>query len=98
MDLRFRGEVWFWKGPAPFHFVTVPDDEADAIADVASLVTYGWGMIPVEGRIGGTRFTTSLWPRDGGYIVPIKKIVQDAEAVAVGDTVDVALHLEVRAP
>jgi hypothetical protein len=98
MDLRFRGEVWYWRGPAPFHFVTVPNDEADAIADVASLVTYGWGMIPVAGRIGATAFTTSLWPKDGGYIVPIKKLVQDAEAVAVGDEVDVALHLEVRAP
>ena len=98
MDLRFRGDVWFWKGPSPFHFMTVPVDEADAIADVSQLVTYGWGMVPVTGRIGDTSFSTSLWPKGGGYIVPIKKAVQTAESITVGDVVVVELHLEVRAP
>lgn len=98
MELQFSGDIWFWRGPAPFHFVTVPDDEASAIAEVASLVTYGWGMIPVQGTIGTTAFTTSLWPKDGGYIVPIKALVQKAESVGVGDTVTVTLNLVVRAP
>ncbi len=26
MDLEFSGEIWFWRGPAPWHFVTVPDE------------------------------------------------------------------------
>ncbi|BDZ50799.1 hypothetical protein GCM10025867_30400 [Frondihabitans sucicola] len=98
MELHFTGEVWYWRGPSPFHFVTVPDDASDAIADVASLVTYGWGMIPVTGRIGSTEFTTSLWPKDGGYIVPIKKAVQIAQSIDVGDDVDVELVIEVQAP
>lgn len=98
MDVRFAGEVWWWRGPAPFHFVTVPADESDAIASVASLVTYGWGMIPVTGRIGDTAFTTSLWPKDGGYVLPVKKAVQTAESIALGDVVTVTLHLDVRAP
>lgn len=98
MDLRFEGEVWWWRGPAPFHFVTVPDDEADAIASVASLVTYGWGMIPASVTIGSTTVTTALWPKDGGYVVPIKKALQDAEGVALGGRVAILLHLAVRAP
>ncbi|HEY8913383.1 DUF1905 domain-containing protein [Lacisediminihabitans sp.] len=98
MDLHFRGELWYWRGPAPFHFVTVPLDESAAIAGVAPLVTYGWGMIPVTVRIGGTETTTSLWPKDGGYIVPVKKLVQEAEGLDVGDLVDVRLTLHVRAP
>ncbi len=98
MDLRFRGEVWYWRGPAPFHFVTVPPEESSAIADVAPLVTYGWGMIPVALTIGGTDTTTSLWPKDGGYIVPVKKHVQDAEDIGVGDVVDVRLRIQERAP
>jgi hypothetical protein len=24
VELEFSGEVWFWRGPSPFHFVTVP--------------------------------------------------------------------------
>ena len=93
MELQFRGEVWFWRGPAPFHFVTVPEDEAALIADIAPAVTYGWGMIPAVVRVGGTRLTTSLWPKDGGYIVPLRAVLRDAERVDVGDEVEVALTI-----
>ena len=24
MDLELTGEVWFWRGPAPHHFLSVP--------------------------------------------------------------------------
>ncbi|MFF7291553.1 DUF1905 domain-containing protein [Microbacterium sp. NPDC008134] len=85
MQLRFSGGIWYWRGPAPFHFVTVPEVEAAMIGEVASVVTYGWGMIPASVTIGGTRVTTSLWPKDGGYIVPIKKALQDGEGFGVDD-------------
>lgn len=91
MELAFRGEVWFWRGPAPWHFVTVPDEMAAEIAAVATAVTYGWGVIPVTARIGGTSWQTSLFPKDGTYLVPVKANVRAAEGVALGDVVDVAL-------
>ena len=91
MDLRFTGEIWFWRGPAPWHFVTVPDEECAALESASSLVSYGWGMIPVTARIGGTDWTTSLWPKDGKYIVPIKTAVRRGEQLEVGDTVTVRL-------
>lgn len=93
MELRFRGDVWYWRGPAPFHFVTVPPEEAELIADLAPAVTYGWGMIPADVAVGDTRTTTSLWPRDGGYIVPLKTVVRQAEGVGVGDEVEVRLWI-----
>ncbi|MCO8274250.1 DUF1905 domain-containing protein [Actinoplanes sp. TRM 88003] len=95
MDLRFTGEIWFWRGPAPWHFVTVPDEECAALESASSLVSYGWGMIPVTARIGGTDWTTSLWPKDGKYIVPIKTAVRRGEKLEIGDTVTV--HLTVAA-
>jgi hypothetical protein len=95
MELEFGGEVWFWKGPAPWHFVTVPDEECGALEAASALVTYGWGMIPVAAQIGGTGWTTSLFPRDGRYIVPLKAWVRKAEGVEVGDTVRVRLTVEV---
>ena len=58
-------------------------------------MTYGWGMIPVEVRIGSTRWTTSLFPKDGGYVVPLKDLVRNAEAIDVGDTVTVRLTVDV---
>ena len=93
MDLRFRGELYYWRGPAPYHFVAVPPAEAELIAEVAPRVTYGWGMIPVELTVGLTTVTTSLWPQDGGYIVPIKRLVRDEEDLDVGDMVEVRLHV-----
>jgi Domain of unknown function (DUF1905) len=93
--MEFSGEMWFWKGPAPWHFVTVPDEECGALEAASSYVTYGWGMIPVAARIGGTRWTTSLFPKDGSYIVPVKTRVRQAEGLAVGDVVTVHLAVDV---
>lgn len=95
MELSFDGEVWYWRGPAPYHFVTVPEEEAAAIAGVSSAVSYGWGVIPVSARVGATRFTTSLFPRDGGYAVPLKDVVRRTESIGVGDVVTVTLRLDV---
>lgn len=91
MRLRFRGAIWYWRGPSPFHFVTVPPEESADLRAVANLVTYGWGVIPVRARIGRTRWTTSLFPKDGGYVVPVKASVRTAEGLGLGDAVDVEL-------
>jgi hypothetical protein len=95
MNLQFSGEIWFWRGPSPFHFVTVPDEECAELAAASSLVTYGWGMIPAAARIGETDWTTSLFPKNGKYIVPLKDAVRNAEGIDVGDTVTISLTVGV---
>jgi uncharacterized protein DUF1905 len=95
VELEFSGEIWHWKGPSPFHFVTVPEELCDALDATAGLVSYGWGMIPVSVRIGDTDWKTSLWPKDGRYIVPLKADVRRAEALEVGDTTRVRLVVDV---
>ncbi|MFJ4160861.1 DUF1905 domain-containing protein [Microbacterium testaceum] len=94
MRLRFTGTIWYWRGPAPYHFVSVPPAEAAMIAEVATVVTYGWGMIPASVTIGDTTVTTSLWPKDGGYVVPVKKALQDAEGLGVDDEVELTLDID----
>jgi len=91
MELEFSGKVWEWRGPSPFFFVTVPDIESAELEAMSSLVTYGWGMIPVEAVIGTTRWTTSLFPKDGLYVVPLKSVVRRAEGIETGDAVTVRL-------
>lgn len=91
MELEFTGVVWFWRGPSPYHFVTVPEDESVELAAASSAVTYGWGMIPVTVRIGATEWTTSLFPKDGGYLVPLKDKVRHTEGLDVDDTVTIRL-------
>ena len=95
MDLEFAGEIWFWKGPSPYHFVSVPEDDCVELEEASALVSYGWGMIPVAVRIGGTGWTTSLFPKDGGYVVPLKDAVRRAEQLDVGDRVTVRLRVDV---
>jgi len=57
------------------------------------MVTYGWGVIPVRVRIGETEWKTSLFPKDGRYLVPIRLSVQESENLAVGDHVIIRLEV-----
>ncbi len=93
MELEFTGEIVEWRGPAPYLFVRTPPGPAADIEAVARDVTYGWGAIPATVTLGGTTFTTSLFPRDGTYLVPVKVAVQRAEGVGEGDVVAVQLRL-----
>ena len=94
VNVEFSAEIWFWKGPAPFHWVTVPDEECGPLEATVPLVSYGWGMIPVQAQIGDTRWTTSLTPKDGQYILPLKDAVRRAERIELGDVVAVRLTVE----
>ena len=73
----------------------MPEELCDALDATAGLVSYGWGMIPVRVSIGGTDWTTSLWPKDGRYIVPLKAAVRRAEGLEVGATTTIQLFVDV---
>jgi len=96
MDLVFTGRVIEWRGPAPYYFVPVPDEEAAAIQEVAAMATYGWGVIPVRARIGEVAFTTSLFPKNGGYLLPLKDAVRKPHGLTKDDdvTVEMTVRLE----
>jgi hypothetical protein len=96
MQLDFDGELIYWRGPSPYYFVAVPDGESAEIHAVAALVTYGWGVIPVLAEIGHTSWTTSLFPKDGGYVVPVRASVRKDETLELGEKVHVSLSLEVK--
>ena len=93
MNIEFHGEIWYWRGPAPWYFVTVPAKPSGDLKDILGFVTYGWGMIPVNARIGKTEWKTSMFPKDGRYIVPIKASVRRAENLEEGDKVTVRLEV-----
>ena len=93
MDIKFSGKIWFWKGPAPWFFVTVPAEQSRDLNAISGLVTYGWGVIPVHARIGKTEWKTSLFPKDGLYLVPIKASVRKRENLEEGHNVTVRLEV-----
>jgi hypothetical protein len=96
VDLDFTAELFEWRGPAPFYWLTVPGDESELIRAEAAQASYGWGAVPVRVRIGGTEWETSLLPKDGGYVLPVKAAVRRAEQVGEGDTLAVAMAVAPR--
>lgn len=93
MNLKFNGKIWYWRGPAPFYFVTVPDEQCQDLHAISKGVTYGWGMIPTKLRIGKTEWTTSLFPKNSVYSVPLKDSVRKAEHLEDGAQVTVRLQV-----
>jgi hypothetical protein len=94
MNFEFEGKIFYWGGPAPFLFVAVPEEPSRAINIISTRVSYGWGVIPTHVRIGETEWKTSLFPKDGRYLVPIRLSVQKAENLAVGDSVLIQMGVE----
>ena len=93
MVIEFEGEIFYWRGPAPYLFVAVPEEPSSDIKEISAIVTYGWGVIPVHVRIGKTEWKTSLFPKDGRYLVPIRMSVQKSENLEVGDSVVIQLKV-----
>lgn len=93
LEFSFTATIIEWRGPAPFFYAPIPLEHADAIRQAAKRVSYGWGVIPVTCRIGEVEFTTSLFPRDGTYLVPIKAAVRRRSGITVGD--EIAIDLEI---
>ncbi len=91
MEWDFIGEVLEWRGPAPHHFVAVPDDADAYLHDHLAELSYGWGCIPARVRVGDAEETTALIPRDGTYLVPLKARLRRAEKLDIGDVVELRL-------
>ena len=93
MNIEFNNKIFFWRGPAPWYFVPVPVQESRELKEISKLVTYGWGVIPVQVRIGNTEWATSLFPKDDHYLVPLKASIRKAENLQEGDNVTVQLAI-----
>jgi hypothetical protein len=89
--ITFAGPLIEWRGPSPFHFVALPEPTLSEVREMAKLLSYGWGVVPVLARSGETEWSTSLFPKSGGYLLPIKDIVRKAEAISLGQTRDFTL-------
>jgi len=94
--LEFTGPILYWRGPSPYFFLRVPADESEDLLELGAEVSYGWGMIPVEVTLQGLTWETSLWPKDGGYLVPIRAHVRKKLAIDADDVVTLQLTVAQR--
>ena len=96
MEYVFTARVVEWRGPSPYYYLPVPEEESADIREIAAMATYGWGVIPVVARIADVTFETSLFPRDGGYLLPLKDAVRRPQQLGVGDEVSVEMDVRLR--
>lgn len=92
MDFEFEGRVVEWRGPAPFYFVSVPEEDSADIKCAAKGLEY-WGQVPVTVRIRDHEFTTALFPKDGRYLLPLKALVRKSASIDVDEVLAVALSV-----
>lgn len=92
MDFEFEGPVIEWRGPAPFYFVRIPEEESADIKFAAKGVEY-WGQVPVMVRMDDVEFGTALFPKDGHYLIPVKDAVRKVTGVEVDQMVVVGLNV-----
>lgn len=96
MDTQFSATLFEWRGPAPFYWLDLPQDSCECVRGEAAQATYGWGAIPVRARIGTTEWETSLLPKNGGYLLPVKTAVRERERLGDGDIVTAAISIAPR--
>jgi len=92
-ELRFSAEVWIAPGDGSWHFVTVPADPSEDIR-LESGPRIGFGSVRVHVTVGGSSWSTSVFPNTHDtYVLPLKRSVRDAEAILAGDLIHVTLSL-----
>lgn len=89
----FTAEVWEHQGDAAWHFVSLPEDVADEIAERYAHRSGGFGSVRVHVVVGASRWSTSLFPDKSRatYVLPMKKAVRVAEGLEAGSTARIEL-------
>lgn len=92
---RFTAPLWIWDGrdDSTWHFVTLPEEEADEILAITDGVRRGFGSVRVEVTVGPATWRTSIFPSDGSFVLPVKKAVRTRVGAKEGDALDVRLTL-----
>ncbi len=97
LQVEFTGEIFQWRGPAPYYFVRVPEQQSLELKAASSGTSYYRGVLRVRAQIGETEWPTSLWPKDGRYVLPIRDSVRKPRGLADGDTVTIHLTVDASA-
>jgi hypothetical protein len=94
--VTFDAELWLWEARRDsWTFVSVPVEASEEIRELAAEPRQGFGSVRVRAAIGGTEWTTSIFPDSerGCYVMPVKGAVRKAQGLAEGDTATVTIEL-----
>jgi hypothetical protein len=92
--------VWATEAYGNISFVTIDGEAAEAISAHELMRRLelgkrrGFGSVKVNACVGGSRWSTSVFPpKSGGWFLPVKKAICRAEGLEEGDPVAVRLEL-----
>lgn len=96
MLIEFDGDVFRWaaREDSAWFFTSVPPELGEEIREIPRPYR-GFGSVRVRARIGGSEWTTSIFPSSdsGSYVLPLKKAVREAEGLTDGGPVTVRLEV-----
>ena len=92
-EFKTQGELFEWRGPAPYYFVKVDPKTSALIKQRSRALSYGWGVLHVNGEISGIKFETALIPKDETYYFPIKNAVRQPLDLMLDDVVKIQFNL-----
>ena len=94
MIIEFEGDVFRWdaREDSAWFFTSVPPELSADIREIPRPYR-GFGSVRVRARVGGTEWSTSIFPSDDAYVLPLKKAVRDAEGLVEGGPVVVRLDV-----
>ena len=88
-------KLWGWDARRidSWTFVSLPTDASEEIRDLAAGPRRGFGSVRVRVTVGGSTWTTSIFPDStrGTYVLPIKRRVRQAEGLDAGDAATVTV-------
>jgi hypothetical protein len=95
--VEFDAELWIWDARRndSWTFVSLPVEASEEIRDVSDGPPRGFGSVRVRATIGGSVWTTSIFPdaTRGCYVLPVKRSVRRAEHLDAGDVAAVTVEL-----
>jgi len=92
-EFKIVGELFEWRGPAPFYFIKVDPKSSAIIKKSAAALSYGWGVLHIHGEVSKLQFQTALIPKDGVYYLPIKNEIRKKLDLQLDDEIKVKFNL-----
>jgi Domain of unknown function (DUF1905) len=92
---RFTARLWQHSSPDGWHFLTLPEDLAAEIREIASGHQRPFGTVATTVTIGSATWSTSLFAdrKLGSYVLPVKAEARRSAGLVAGDDVECRIEL-----
>lgn len=92
----FTAPLWRYSGVAAWHFVTLPRDVSGQMRALSAGLRNAFGSLRVIATIGRSSWRTSAFfdTKANAFLLPIKADVRRKEKIGDGDTVAVAVEID----